>query len=506
MNHPSFSRFCLMVLLLLTASLVLLPTRPAGAWCLFSGAELYPTFWKFEFKDSRVDVYISLGPDTSFLQTGLSLVQAEALVRRILAVHNETVGPPYLVYAGTTDEDQVINRPPGLVISAHPCDQDPCGDASVAACASITGSAEPGLRSKVWVVFRPSRQLCPDSGEDWSVNSIFGLDLANYLLHEIGHPLGLDHSDKDEAECGGLWAGPAGAAVMHHIISFPNPARRDWRRDDIEGLRQIWGSEIEHSVYSWQDGAFPDSPAEDGRTAVCAEVRTPPALTTAVSDTAIVDAQFIAFTDATDRVVHLQWDGTGFAAPAVGAVVDPSAFGISFAPVAIAHSDAGERGPRRVLVLWTAEETLTEFAVRLRWALRDIDGGPWSYGFLDPPGLSQSTKDVAIGFDRGNSFFLVSGITNAMNPYFMTVDLQGNSLGTLVLGELNDPPFVFDIGAASCFPDGGASRCVVPYISSELDAMIPDDRILRSGWYNLEVLPGGTMALVQDSRVSDFEP
>lgn len=217
---------------LVAALLVLLSSARATAWCLNRQAAGFPTFWTNKFKDLRIKVFLSLGPNTSFLQTGLSLTQAEALVQRVVAVHNETIGPPYLVYAGTTTLERdgqgtVKDRPAGIVIESLPCGQSPCSQDGSSACANIAGSLDDDLVSKGWVTLRPSAQLCPESGEDWSLESISSLDPALTLLHEFGHTLGLNHSDLAEAECTGLWDGPAGAAVMHHIVTGPSPVRRD---------------------------------------------------------------------------------------------------------------------------------------------------------------------------------------------------------------------------------------------------------------------------------------
>lgn len=73
--------------------LVLLWPVHANAWCLLEGGPMFRDCWLFRYPELRIDVFISLGANSSFLHTGLSLPQAEAVVRRVIAVHNETVGP-----------------------------------------------------------------------------------------------------------------------------------------------------------------------------------------------------------------------------------------------------------------------------------------------------------------------------------------------------------------------------------------------------------------------------
>lgn len=499
---------------LLMLAILLWPAR-ASAWCLQAKGPMFKMYWAFYFKDHRIKVFISLGKNSSFLHTGLSLPQAEALVRRVVAVHNETVGPPYLVYAGTTDKDlgemnSLRPRDPGIVIDSFSCAQPapfPC-DPNVHACANIAWQLTPQLASKGRVTFQPRSEDCPPFGsQTWDLDPNLGPDAAGIMLHEIGHVLGLGHTNLSPEECDGPSDGAGGSGVMLAPPGSFFPATRDWRRDDLEGLREIWGEAIEHSVYTWQDSAFPANPLEDAGVALCAGVRTPPTLTSAVTGIGAVETQYVAFTDENDRVVHLEWNGAAFKPPAVGAVIDQGELGVSFASPAIAHSDQG-RGAARVFAIWSASESKTSAGVRLRWALRDPDGGSWTYGFLETPdGEKQRSNDVAVGFDATTSQFVVTSITDATHPYFVAVDLQGNQSEPLVLGSgFTGAPFVFDIGRANCFAHERVSRCVVPYISSEFDQFDPGAEALRAGWYHIELQPDGTMTLIHAPLVSDFQP
>lgn len=68
-----------------------------------------------------------------------------------------------------------------------------------------------------------------DEGESWSVNRpATGTDLATVALHELGHGLGLDHSDVT-------------TAVMY---AYYEGERRELTDDDISGIQSIYGVRV----------------------------------------------------------------------------------------------------------------------------------------------------------------------------------------------------------------------------------------------------------------------
>lgn len=388
----------------------------------------------------------------------------------------------------------------------------PCASSDIA-CADPGGNG-PAEVAKARVIFRPTVNMCMQFGAAWGLEYNAN-DAASVLLHEVGHTLGLDHSRLNGAGCSsGITDNDGGHAVMMTPNTFFVPTVRDWRRDDIEGLREIWSSIIAHSVYTWEDTAFPANPAELDREIVCADIRTPPALTSAVAEAGTSATQFMAFTDVDDRVSHLEWTGTEFAPPAsVPVIVDPGPLGVSYGPVGIAHSDTANGSGGEVFVIWSAAEVQNASAVRLRWALRDITANSWTYGELDTPdGPTQGVKDVAVGYDPGTSQLIVTSITTEGHPWFVAVDLQGNQGNPLVLATGTETrPFAFDIGKANCYLDGETARCTIPYISSDFELNDPNFPMLLPGWYDLEVQADGTLTLVDDaplplSQQSELQP
>lgn len=69
---------------------------------------------------------MAVGGNSSFLYSQLTSAQGETVLRRVIAVHNETIGTPTLYYAGTTAaeldaEGGLRERPPGIVVDSFPC-------------------------------------------------------------------------------------------------------------------------------------------------------------------------------------------------------------------------------------------------------------------------------------------------------------------------------------------------------------------------------------------------
>ncbi len=68
---------------------------------------------------------------------------------------------------------------------------------------------------------------------DWSVDeAVPSMDLQNTLAHELGHVLGLGHSDIDDL------------ATMHELTESGELIKRTLRPDDENGLLSIYGAEL----------------------------------------------------------------------------------------------------------------------------------------------------------------------------------------------------------------------------------------------------------------------
>jgi len=465
----------------------------AGAWCRLPGD--YAAFWRSQAPDLRIPVYLGTGYRSSILYTGMPLEQVRAVVERMIAVHNEAVSVPTLYFAGTTEADLEEDggmraRPVGIVVDSYicsgfgstvPCTLDQLG------CTSPGGNT-PDQLGKARVTIQP--QLCGKEGVFWGIEPGDGKDLMRVVLHEFGHALGLDHTN--EAACTDDPEGP-GTGVMSRIFGFSDVYERTWRRDDIAGLRAIYGGDISHSVYTWADDGFPQAPEETQREAVCEPMRTPPSLSSAAS-------LVMAYTDAEDRVAVVVREEGRFVAPAGGAVVDPSEHGISFAPVGVANRDGDEAV---VLVVWVADDARDARSSRLRWALRPLPGGAWKYGYLlTPTGETQTSARVAVGFDAETRRFVITSLTDDGRPYVVTMDTSGEQRATTVLESAQVPAVVaFEIGRASC---GEGSVCKIGYRSSRYRPLWSEE-ILWAGWLEVEIGADDVVTLVGEQTVGAFD-
>jgi hypothetical protein len=146
------------------------------------------------------------------LHSQLTSEQAAKVLRRVIAVHNETIGTPTLYYAGMTKaeldaEGGLADRPRGIVV-----DSFGCSDAS--ASAELRGGAagvHGGGRQHGGAGGQGAGDLAAAAvrrRRTWSgASSGDGKDVTRVLLHEFGHALGLGHAN--DPAC----AGPADAGT-----------------------------------------------------------------------------------------------------------------------------------------------------------------------------------------------------------------------------------------------------------------------------------------------------
>lgn len=493
-----------------------IPQGDARAYCVTKADVI--TFWSNEFPDMHVPVWINVSTDHSIANTGPSADDVARLLREMIARHNESVASPKLYFAGFTTKayDPTLglpaaNMPSGITILSATCEEaieDPvCGmDSKDAkgcgnfATRGIYGSPGSELDPLGWVYIAPID--CPGvNTEAWSISEY--PDLAHALLHEIGHTLGLQHSNRPKPVCeaGNYIHGnsPQGTnGVMQTALPGNFAAARAWRRDDLEGLTHVYGAAADALEIAWWDDVdYPDYPHDTlGQSLVGMDV----SRSVAVSNQRPSGFQALATTAPSGRVLHRLFDAAGDATPALAdAIVDPSPSGLTWAmpAVAIGHKGAVER----VFVAWMADEHPEGNLVSLRAALRSVDSLDWTHA-NHPEELR--VNRVAAGFVPDPEVFLITTLVPSTSEIrLLLFDIDGAPLGSAItLEDLQ----AFDVGAPLC----EGTRCLIPWSESmfggpnygivevEIDALTPSASVI-----DVEIEPPldtrGRLSLLDDT-------
>jgi cysteine-rich repeat protein len=427
--------------------------------------------WRAEFPSLHIPVYVAIGDNSSVEHTGVDKENIARWVVEVIARHNETTPVPKLYYAGFSTEEllekeveQRINSlaqwQPGITIHSFPCEAlsesriDPafvCAAATndLLACGyqHVNGT---GHAIGVVALVPSMCGFAADSTISWGVDSESEHDLAHTLLHELGHVLGLRHTNVSAEECGPENGNdPAGnSGVMRTTKGSNVPAFRHWRRDDIDGLEYLYGvDDPGHELALWRDESFPAAPSVGAATSM-------PGVQV-IRAGSLADApegieQPVVSVDLNRRVIMATYAADGSVAqPPV--VVDPSSHGITVGNPEVAL------GHEHVFVAWTADEESTSESLQVRWAIRALSGGE----FMSFDGFTQKTARLGAGFDSATSSWLLATHSATGELQMSIVDYDGK----LVLEAASLREEAFDFGNPVCL-DG---ICTVLFSTSELD-------------------------------------
>ncbi len=480
------------------------PSR-AEAYCVRS--EPVIAFWSVKFPDLRIPVWISVSQLYTVANTGQTPEDVARLAIAVIARHNESVLAPKLYFAGFTPfaydvenmTSPLADLPAGITIMSMPCEKNEflCGEGATG-CANF--ASRPGnLDPLGWVFFVPPG--CDDSA-GYSMNS-YG-DMAQIMLHELGHTLGLRHSNQTQAQCeakGYVFGGPptGTSGVMHSVIPAGFASDRSWRRDDLHGFDHLYGAAAQpHELVWWDDVDYPSYPPDEAATSLAGM---PVSRTAVVANRNPADTQALVTTAPDGRVIHRLLDAQGLATPDLADVaVDPSPSGISYALPAVALSDPGPG--ERVFVAWMANESRESDALTLRTAVRSTSELAWQYA--DHPDIFRVNR-LAAGYDSASELFVVATLTpNETELALVLFDVDGTPLGpAIVLEGLH----AFGVGAPLC----EAARCLIPVSESEFGGpdfgvaeVAIDRRTLTASLLSTEILGDadsfGGPSLVRDAQ------
>lgn len=414
------------------------------------------------------------------------------------AINSASADTPRLYYAGL---DATVpsaggtfwtNRNPGITVSTY----GDCAYESPDAWAS-SGRGPNGHTNKCAIrmnrgATQGQSDACTTQGTDeyWWVDpddddgsTAQNHDFMGVVVHEMLHCLGLGHTDLAN-QCDGAF--PIAASSASVMYTGNKDHRRRLRRDDIEGLRSLYG-EPERTVYeAYSDSSTPGVANWFAPTAINAatlSTNTPVVLANAAAD---YDEQRLAgFTNAADQVRYFTGAWVGWGASAVSGTPVETTQGnsiYSYDKVAVARGRPYiDTLAERYMVAWVGgssstccgTESTSSFDTYLRF--RVFSDGVWrTHGTLGPTRY----KNIGAGYDPRTDHFVLAYLdyypSASLDPadqrlYVRTVKAWNGGGGCTQ--ALTTVDHVLDVGQIACdFIDGSTyTQCV----SGWLDEVVP---------------------------------
>jgi len=349
------------------------------------------------WSSASIPVWVQTSGTYTVSGTGLSTTTVVSYTKAAIQEINRSSGfNRKLYFAG--EVSQQFHGQDGITIYATYCGSQACG-ANFLAC---TWAGIPD----VYIGLYPTG--CSQNPVTWAVTPP-GTDLQSVLAHELGHAIGLNHSNE---VCSTSQNGTT-RGVMHAYLNGSG-AWRWLRRDDIEGLRSLYGTRNRNVVYRYSsDGDNWSSEYSVPST----QARTPVSATDPTSSFDTYHA--IAYAGTAD---YASWKAGDLWSwhPYHYGVVDSSNSGKTWNPVVVANS------PNGTMVAWIADETATGYDVRVRWAL--FDGiGSWTYH----NGPQTTHKELGITYDSSWNVYLLSYMDGEHQPKHLLVDPSAGNTTTL---------------------------------------------------------------------------
>ena len=309
-------------------------------------------------------------------------------------------------------------------------------------------------------------------------------DFLGVLVHELVHSLGLGHSNENEgvwnANCSNPYQADVGASVMN--TSYQQDWRHSLRRDDIEGLREIWGKP-NRAIYTQSlDTEFVGQslrkawkePIKLGRRMI---TNTPAALSgSATNDSEQLLGGFTYHKNDRFRYFTGDWAGWDIGPITKGYKV-PSDLGQVIKSFQMVSVSAGEPeigfdgGHHRKLFAWvggedTASEMTDDNQVRIRWRVKKGDN--WLNSSATP---KTHYTNFSSAYDPGTDRFLVAYIDNSganipENQYLHVQTINGwnGEASCTTIIDFLPGLHPYQIGDMSCDykNNNTATSCVIP--------------------------------------------
>jgi len=471
------------------------------------------------FDPGPIPVYISNNLSTSVRNIGIQYdldasvdnddsnnyeIEQRWVQAAIEIINSSSSGAPPLYYAGLTYTPganfNFNDLLPGITIASWTCNRQPSD--------SIAGQSA-SLNSSLIRFNRGGSQSCPTQCNpqenpncivcDWDSDpstcptwyvdpdqkTTLGAnwDFLGVLVHELGHSLGLGHSNHPEStwntNCENDFQGDIGASVMN--TSYQQDWRHTLRRDDIEGLRSLYGKpqraihtsnlDTKFSYLAPQKEAW-TRPRPLGQRMI---TNTPVALSsTADNSTPSLLAGYTRGSSDRFRFFNGFWYGWDIGPTGNGYKV-PSDIGDkikSFQPVAVAYGlPKAYAGTTRKLFAWvggvdTATEQVDEHQVRIRWRIQK--GNVWL--------SSQSTAkthytNLSTAYDPSTDRFILAYLDNKnsnnaedMHVYVQTINAWNGEKSCLTILDSLSGIHPYQIGDMSCdyYNNSNTTQCTIP--------------------------------------------
>lgn len=325
-------------LALLGACLVTVPSE-VQAYCILPNLPTYPQGPFAQFK--AVPVY-SVALSGLNIGTGFDTEEIGALKIALNIINSAGTNAPLLYYAGNVAQyyhwssigySPEQNETGGILVQTDNCDKQPDWDTPNDP--ALAAEKHGALKAKI-VLRRgedcgnPTKWYLDPDDDGGSYNDTDNrIDVVGVMTHELLHALGLGHNN-DLSKLSNCANAATKSIAVNSFMYIGNEPSRLWRRrlkrDDIEGLREVWGGAGSRTPRYSQSisGSAPDSaswsPPVDVLTGL--QVNTPMSLTDAVRN--IDELQLAGFTNSADEVRFLTGTWTDWLGNPAGGTAVPS--------------------------------------------------------------------------------------------------------------------------------------------------------------------------------------